>query len=186
MNKRLRIGPIGTAILGTIALTGFVVGVAMLPGIAHIVGPFIKKKKRNTPIQMRHVEKNINSLVSHGLIKVTYSKNGERVLSLTPKGKFEALLRHGVYTQQKKKWDKVWRVVIFDVPNTKSKTRIELRKAIRQYGFKVLQKSVWVYPYECDDFIAVLKGHLEVSQDVLYMKVQYIENQKHLEKEFGL
>ena len=186
MSKRLRIGPIGTAILVTIALTGFVVGVAMFPGIAHIVAPYIKKKKGHTPIQMRNVEKNINSLISHGLIKVTYSNKGERILSLTPKGKFEALLRHGVYTHQKKKWDKVWRVVIFDVPTTKNKTRIELRKAIRQYGFKVLQKSVWVYPYECDDFIAVLKGQLGVSQDVLYMKVHYIENQKYLEKEFGL
>ncbi len=80
----------------------------------------------------------------------------------------------------------LWRVIIFDVPQTKSKLRHELRRAVKLYGFKMIQQSVWVYPYACDDFVGILKKHLGLSHDVLYMKVAFIENDKQLRKEFEL
>jgi phenylacetic acid degradation operon negative regulatory protein len=96
------------------------------------------------------------------------------------------MIRHGILGSNKMVWDGIWRVVVFDVPNEKTKVRNELRRAMKLYGFKLLQRSVWVYPYKCNDFTALLKSHLGTSNDVLYMEVKYIENDRLLRKEFAL
>jgi len=49
-----------------------------------------------------------------------------------------------------KKWDKKWRIVMFDIPMELHKQRILLRKKLIQVGFFPLQKSVFVFPYSCE------------------------------------
>ena len=179
-----KISPVGKVILSSIAVAGTISLFALLPGLGHIIGPLLKKRKYSTK---QSITRNLASLVRTGLVKRSISKEGKVQLSLTTKGKWEAFLRQAEFKDAKdKKWNGVWRVVIFDVPVTKNKLRRELRRAMMLYGFKMLQQSVWVYPYACDDFIALLKAHLGVANDVLYMKVSYIENDKHLKKEFGI
>ena len=119
-----------------------------------------------------------------GYVKKSFGKNGDATLTLTRRGKWEAYIRFGSNDVLEKKWDGMWRVVVFDVPQDKNKLRAELRRAMSLFGFRMLQQSVWVYPHACDDFIALLKSHLDVSQNVLYMKVVYIENDRHLRSEF--
>jgi DNA-binding transcriptional regulator PaaX len=182
--RRTKIGHIGEAILVTVGVAGVVTVVALFPGVAHIIAPFVKKKRYSPKQATTH---NLESLIRSGLIERKMSKNGMYMLTLTARGRWEAALRHRTFTSKERgSWDGIWRVVIFDIPNHKRKLRDELRRGMRMYGFKLLQRSVWVYPYECDDFIELLKSHLGVSNDVLYMKVSYIENQKHLKSEWSL
>lgn len=47
-----------------------------------------------------------------------------------------------------KAWDGRWRVLIFDVPEKLRGKRDLLRYKLIGFGFKQLQKSVWVYPYK--------------------------------------
>lgn len=42
------------------------------------------------------------------------------------------------------KWDGVWRVVVFDIPEQNKKIRSVLRETLRVLEFKPLQKSVWI------------------------------------------
>jgi len=49
-----------------------------------------------------------------------------------------------------------------------------------------LQDSVWVFPYDCEDFMALPKADLRVGRNVLYVIVEKIENDKHLNEHFGL
>jgi CRISPR-associated endonuclease Cas2 len=181
--QKERIGLVGEAILASIAVVGVVSILALFPGITYALAPFIKKKKYP---RKQTIQKSVKSLVKAGLVSEKISKSGTVTLELTQKGKWEALLRTKSLDTKKEKWDMLWRVIVFDVPQTKSKLRYELRRAVKLYGFKMLQQSVWVYPYACDDFIGVLKKHLGVSNDVLYMKVSFIENDKHLRNEFKL
>ena len=53
-------------------------------------------------------------------------------------------------------------------------------------GFVRLQDSVWVYPYDCEDLIVLLKADFKIGKDVLYMIVDEMEGDTHLRKEFGL
>lgn len=184
--RNVKIGPIGEAILSILVAGTLVTTVAMFPGVVYIIAPFIKKKKYS-PRQA--ISKNLESLITSGLVIQTKNTEGKISLQLTKKGAWEAMLRHQTLPtarNEKKDWDGIWRVVIFDVPNVKNIQRSDLRRAMRMYGFKPLQKSAWVYPFECDNFIALLKSHLGVSHDVLYMKASYIENDRYLRKEFLL
>lgn len=180
---RVRIGPIGEAVLTSIAAVGVVSFLAVFPGITVLIAPFLKKKKYS-PKQA--IQRNVDSLVRSGLLERHINSRGDVQLKITQKGRREVFFRSIKHDTQENKWDSTWRVVIFDVPEAKFKIRNELRKAMVMYGFKKLQQSVWVYPYPCDEFISLIKEYLGVSNDVLYMKVGYIENDKHLRKEFSL
>ena len=57
---------------------------------------------------------------------------------------------------------------------------------MREIGFVRLQDSVWVYPYDCEDFIALLKAELKIGRDVLYAIVDTIEHDKNLRQHFNL
>ncbi len=181
--RKPNIGPVGRAIIASIAVVGVVSLFVMFPGMTYALAPFIKKKKQP---RKQTIQRSVESLVQAGLVEKIIRNDGVVTLRLTKKGKWEALLHSRSFDTRKEKWDALWRVVIFDVPQSKNKMRHELRRAMKLYGFKMLQQSVWVYPYACDDFVEILKNHLGVSNDVLYMKVAFIENDKHLCKEFKL
>ena len=42
------------------------------------------------------------------------------------------------------RWDKVWRVVVFDIPEKNKRIRHVLREALKLLDFWPLQKSVWI------------------------------------------
>ena len=56
----------------------------------------------------------------------------------------------------------------------------------KQAGIRRLQDSVWVYPYDCEDIITLLKTDFGVGKYLLYMIVDELENDKHLREDFGL
>ncbi len=179
---RKRIGEIGKAILLGVAGVGIISVLVLFPGMGYVIGPFLKKKK----YRKRDIQRNLDSLIRSGLVKRIVNAKGDVKIELTTKGKWEAFLLRGIGDRHTGKWDSLWRVVIFDVPITKNKIRRELRRGMLLYGFKMLQQSVWVYPFPCDDFVLLLKSNLGVSHDVLYMKVKHIENDKHLRRSFNL
>ena len=87
---------------------------------------------------------------------------------------------------KKQKWDGRWRVVIFDVwENTRAK-RDRLRYEIKNFGFIQLQRSVWIYPFECFDFIELLKNDLSFGKNIRYMVVQKLDHDDKLRKYFKL
>ena len=87
---------------------------------------------------------------------------------------------------KKRKWDRRWRVVIFDIPERRKSVRASLRRFMGEYGFVRLQDSVWIYPYDCEDLIALSKANFRVGADVLYMIVERLERDKHLREHFKL
>src|SRR3989344_687845 len=48
------------------------------------------------------------------------------------------------------KWDRKWRIVMFDIPEKLKGLRDSLRLHFREIGMIELQKSVLVYPYPCN------------------------------------
>lgn len=181
--RRLKVGPVAEAILGTIAAAGVISIAVCAPNALQILRPFFKEKKYSPK---RAVDKSIESLIKTGLVKREWNRNGDPVLTLTRRGKWESFLRRKLDDKKTMKWDGKWRVVIFDVPNSKAKLRQELRRGMRLYGFLMLQKSVWIYPYPCDEFVAILREHLELADDVLYLTVSFLENDKKYQKKFKL
>lgn len=172
-------------LLSIIAIVGFV-------GLAAVAGNAVQLLKY-TPIMKRsklktfEINQGIKRLLARGLIEIKEDKN-YKYLSITNKGN-NLLLRYqleGLVKEKPKKWDKKYRVVIFDISEQRKKIRDQLRGILKSFGFILLQDSVWVYPYECQEIIDLLKQYLELKEDVIYMTVESIENDKWLKEEFKL
>lgn len=85
-----------------------------------------------------------------------------------------------------RKWDKKWRVIIFDIPEKKKAIRERAREILLAAGFQRLQDSVWVFPYDCEDIIGLMKTDLGIGKNLLYMIVDQLEDDRFLRMDFDL
>ncbi len=109
-------------------------------------------------------------------------------VQLTPKGRtvLQELELKNYQIKKPRRWDKKWRVLIFDIPETRRHTRTLIRITLRQIGFVRLQDSVWVYPYDCEALIMLIKTDIGVGKDILYMVVEKLEGDIYLRSQFDL
>ena len=123
------------------------------------------------------------------LIKKLKKKDGIIIKGLTKKGKLRALdyyFDNLVVTN--KKWDGKFRILVFDVPEKLRKGRDALRWKIRRLGFRELQKSVFVIPFECKDEIDFVVDFFGLGKHVHYGVLESISDELYvkLEKEFDM
>ncbi len=178
--KRRRNKDIQKAILTTVKVAGLLAVATMAPNsIQYLKSLGIIPGKRQKDI----MSASKNRLVNNGLLKYA---NG--FLELTKRGEAELqiLEMNDWKINKPKKWDGRWRVLIFDIPETKRPLRDKIRRTLFSLGFLRLQDSVWVYPYACEDLINLLKADFRVGRDLLYLIVESIENYMGLRKSFNL
>jgi len=182
-NKQIRASKIQKAVLRTVAAAGILSVALVVPNALQALKLFDIDKKF-----LRNNKRSINSsrqkLVEKGLLE--YS--GEGFLRLTPLG--EKTLRKielkNYQLEKPKRWDKKWRVLIFDIKETHKSLRDKVRNTLVSIGFERLQNSVWVYPYDCEDLITLFKADFEIGKEVLYIIADKIENEKVLLNNFDL
>lgn len=92
------------------------------------------------PLKKSGLSMAIKSLRERGFVEVEEDKTDQIIVKLTSLGK-EAL---GDLSFSEEEWDKKWRIVIFDVPETKRGVRDLFRRRLKDWGFKQWQRSVWV------------------------------------------
>ncbi len=141
------------------------------------------------PHQQRYYTKTvIKKLISKGLLEFKKTKSGKSYLSITDHGTRELnKYRIGdIKINKPKRWDGKWRVVAFDIKEYKRGDRDNMRQELINFGFKKLQNSVWIYPYDCEELIDLLKSSYELGRHLLYMTVDYLEYDQKLRQDFGL
>lgn len=167
----------------TVASAGILTVAILAPNALQILKPFLKHKKSYN--LKYYLNQKTKKLIKDGFLKIE-TENGKQFLSLTKRG--ERKLLYYKMTEKKKniKWDGKWRVVIFDVwENIRSKRNL-LRMEIKNFGFIQLQRSVWIYPYGCSEFIELLKTDLSFGKNIRYMVVEKLDHDENLRKHFGL
>jgi DNA-binding transcriptional regulator PaaX len=79
--------------------------------------------------------------------------------------------------------------LIFDIP-TKPKiynqAREALRNKIKKLGFYQMQKSVWAYPYECEDEILFVAEIFQVQRHIEIITADKVMHENILKRKFGL
>lgn len=173
-------------ILKTIEIASLISVAMLAPGVMIAINKSDKHKRQYR--QKYYINEKVSELLKKGLIEYHKNNKGVNCLRLTDKGKDE-LKRYALQDLVIKKpwrWDKKYRVIIFDIKEFKRRTRDGLRKWLEHLGFIRLQNSVWVYPYECREVIILLKSNFHIGKEVIYMTVDSIENDKWLKAEFGL
>jgi CRISPR-associated endonuclease Cas2 len=127
-------------------------------------------------------------LKEKGLIRFI-NKNGMVVAKLTENGK--QYLKENIFninnkTIINKVWDGKWHIVIFDIPEVKRKTRNTLRFHLKKIGFIQVQGSVWVYPYECNELVTLIKSNFKLNYEVMYIIADSIEGENRFMKAFKI
>jgi len=84
------------------------------------------------------------------------------------------------------KWDGKWRIVMFDIPEKLRKGRDALREKLRRLHFEELQKSIWVYPYPCEDEIDFVVEFFGLRKYVRLGELTVLTLEEELLKKFKL
>lgn len=176
VTKAKQVGWTITKTLFTIAAIGGAFTIAAVaPGI---FVAFDKSKKYKKFFKRKEIKlknwlcnnKNRSSLVFTKVDENTYN------VSLTENGK-QKLLKAEAYRlrlKKERKWDGKWRIVIFDVPQKHSALRDIFRQRLKIIGMYQLQKSVFIYPYPCQEEIEFISYFYNASGYVHFITAENI------------
>lgn len=84
------------------------------------------------------------------------------------------------------KWDGMWRLVIFDVAVSKNSSRAMFVRKLKDMGFGVLQRSVYITPYKCQQEVAKIAEYFGIAKSVIVVETDHIENDFLLRDYFGV
>ncbi|UMX47640.1 MAG: hypothetical protein L7H18_04315 [Candidatus Nealsonbacteria bacterium DGGOD1a] len=127
-------------------------------------------------------------LKKRGLVKVVYRGN-QMYIYLTDEGKKKAgkYKINDLKIKTAKKWDRKWRILIFDIANKQGTKREALRGKIKELGLYQLQKSVWVCPYEFAKEMQLLRDFFGLeSQEMKIITAIQIEDDAPLRRHFRI
>lgn len=173
---------IEAVVLKTIATAGLLALVLCAPNALQVLKQFgFDKKRKKNPKYL--INGAVERLVKKGLLKleddnksVSVTNEGQRTLAFFEAGKITV----------KKKWDGKWRVVIYDIPHKRKRSRDQLRHLLTKIGFVRLQNSVWIYPYETEELVTLIKMDNFLQKEVIYLVVEKIEHEEKIKKHFNL
>lgn len=149
----------------------------------NVLGAMGKLGLMPTGRQKEIINRARDRLLRQGLLE---RKDGFLRLTLKGQRALRQMEVSGFGIVKTKRWDHKWRVLIFDIPEYRKGLRDKIRRTLHAIGFVRLQDSVWVYPHDCEDLVALLKADFKVGKDMLYMIVQELEGDKHLKAHFGV
>lgn len=135
-----------------------------------------------------YLKRCIREFNNEKLVEYQEKSDGTVKVILTKKGNKYALEYKIDEIEIKKPeiWDGKWRMVIFDIPEKRRSARDALRRKLRELGFKELQKSVFIYPYSCEEEIEFIVEFFQIRWYVRYAEISKITNEEELKLHFGL
>jgi DNA-binding transcriptional regulator PaaX len=187
-NKRLRkirIGILGRQIL-TLLLMGISLGLTMSVRRHFWILDSIPKELKK--VKKKYLDRAIRRLYDSKLVEIKEDKNGNTILVLSEEGKKKILIYNieNLKLKRQSKWDGHWRLFIFDIPEKFKRERYILSKKLKEIGMYQLQKSVYVYPFECRDELEFIIEYFGFRKYVRFILAKEIDNDLHLREIFDL
>jgi len=140
--------------------------------------------RRTNRLSYKRYYDSVNQLRKSESVKVI-SKEGKRFIKLTEKGVLKVLFEKAKIPY-KKEWDGKWRIILFDIPEDARKQRGILRGLLKWNGFKLLQKSVFISPYELNPDAIEYLDRSGLIKYVRILRVDVIDGEMDLRKQFKL
>jgi len=103
------------------------------------------------------------NLERRNLLERNNEAGGRVEYRLSERGRVTALGGRDPAAAWDRPWDGHWRLVLFDLPESRSATRTKLRRFLKDRGFGYLQDSVWITP---DPLGPLMKPWSGVGRDV--------------------
>ncbi len=165
--------------------------VVLTPNFPIVVGMIYKiiEEVKNRKVSKTKIKQSLKRLAKRQLLSIE-THGGDAMVKILEKGKTE-VFRYSLrelldHKKKNKKWNGKWFLVIFDVPEKERKKRDYLRRFLSTIGFFQYQKSVYVYPYECQKEIALVKRIVEGGKYMQYIVAEEIEDEEKIKRAFFL
>ena len=181
--KNYKRGEMAKEILKGLVLGGFIVACFALPGLAQVATLFKPKGARDR----YRVNQAIRGLEKKKWVRI-YHKDGKDIIEITEAGK-KKVLEYDLDEMKLKvpqKWDGWWRMVMFDIPQTKRRARDAISSKIKELGMYPIQKSVFVSPYPCKDEIDFIGEFFNARKNIIYIRAKEIEGVGKLKRHFNI
>jgi len=185
IKRRKKLGPVGQKIL-LLLVAGVSLSLTRRPDqYFHIVKSATKEWQK---INHKSLHSAIQRLYQSQMIKCVDNKDGTTALTLTVDGK-ERILNYNLDNleiKKQNKWDGLWRIVIFDIPESKKRARDALSLKLKNMGMLAIQKSVFLCPYECKDEIDFVVEFFNLKPFVRFIIAKDIDIALDLKQKFQL
>lgn len=176
-------------LLRFLAITGAVVISLTSPFGGHrlvkdLIRSYFKKQRFRRSLFLQDLQRlQKRKLISYkellnSKVEITITKNGQK--------KVLAFKLDDLKLFKPEKWDKLWRLVMFDIPHSNKKARDALRRKLKDLKFYPLQKSVFLTPYPCEDEIDFIGSIFNVRKHILILYVSSFENEAKIKNYFNL
>lgn len=162
--------------------------VCQLPAsLGHLIKYIIEVKRKK--FSEKKIRLAIKSLEKRNVLKIK-EESGKAYVYLQEKGKIK-VISYSLkllldFKKKKKDWDGKWFIVFFDVPEKQRTKRDYLRKFLRRLGFYPYQQSVYIFPYECEEEVKLIKQIVEGAKYIRYIVAEKIEEEENIKSFFNL
>jgi len=149
----------------------------------------ILKKIKKINIEDKKLKRTLLNLEKKELISLVENKEEVEVYLKDKNNPY--ILRYSIKSlldlkKKKKEWNGKWFFVFFDVPEIQRTKRNYLRRFLDKLGFYRYQKSVYIFPYECEKEITLIKQIVEGAKYMRYIIAEKIEDEENIKAYFHL
>lgn len=189
--KKFESGQMKDIVVAGIVLATLVAGMAITPNFPIVLAGLMKLLERGEkgPVSKRKVRRVLKELEKKKVLRIE-EEDGEAIVYIknlfhtsVAKYSLKSLLELKI---KKKKWGGKWVLVIFDVPESQKNKRDYLRRFLSRIGFYSYQKSVYVFPYECEEEVGLIKKIVEGGKYIKYILADKIEDERKIMRHFNL
>ncbi len=177
--NNLKPGEAIEAVLETIAEELISMGGYFKPRLNVLIGILIKEVVKKRKIDRIKVKRAMNILEKKEIISFE-EKNDQVFVQLNENGR-STILKYSIKSlldlKRRNKWQGKWYLVFFDVPEIQRNKRDYLRRFLLELGFYPYQKSVYLFPYECEKEINLIKRIVEGKGYIKYIVAEKIEDE---------
>jgi CRISPR-associated endonuclease Cas2 len=166
-------------------------GHPLKPALPLIIDGIIRllKEKKNIDIEEKKIRRILDNLEKREIIYL--EEKDDKIFVHGVNSNHPRVIKYSIkilldFKKKKKKWNGKWFLVFFDVPEIQRNKRDYLRKFLRDLGFYPYQKSVYLFPYECEKEITLIKKIVEGAKYMRYIIAEKIENEEQAKIFFNL
>jgi len=180
-----QIGPVGKKVLLLLG-GGLTLSLTRRPDAYFRIVKGITKEWRK--INERSLRESIRKLYRSKIVDYKENNDGTVKLVLTEAGKKKVLLYDldKLKINRPPRWDRMWRMVVFDIPETKKPARMALASKLKELEFYPMQKSVFIHPYECQNEINFITELFNIVPYVRFLRVKDVDIELDLKNRFHL
>lgn len=182
-------------ILYLLGMGSLLIGAILMPGLGVAAGALHRAKRKHDweqsqkewkKFNLKLLRRNLRRLYDQRIVEII-DENGQKIIKLTQKGHTKYLrFKLEELSLKNRSWDGRWHLVIYDINKLKKSAQENFRRVLKQINFFPLQKSVYLTPYKCNAEIEYLREYFNLSEEVLLLEINRLENELFYKQYFGL